>query len=285
MSVLRGIQRPDHEDHNQVVDRERPGEAAYELTQGGYPGPQGRDSESVSEHEELPMSASTVSARLIDEHRPGMTRATGMTRDAVQLVEELRRVIADERVLDAMAEVPRDMFAPVAVRDHAWENRAIPIGSGQTMSQPTVVARMCELLELRGDERVLDVGTGSGYHAAVLSRLAAQIYSIERHAHLSRQAESALANAGINNVKLLIGDGGQGYPECGPYDGINVAAVSDRVPAELEEQLALGGRLIIPLDGASERLTLVRRTESGIERQQLEPVRFVPLIRDCPSAS
>ncbi len=169
-----------------------------------------------------------------------------MTRSASELVQALRGMIDDERVLQAIGEVPRDMFVPGAVRNHAWENRALPIGAGQTISQPTVVARMCELLGLRGDERVLDVGTGSGYHAAILSRLAAQVYSIEREATLSSRAQAA----------------------------------SHLIPTALVQQLALGGRLVIPIDGDAQRLTLVHRTGAGIRRQDLDPVRFVPLVSD-----
>ncbi len=203
-----------------------------------------------------------------------------MTPGASELVQALRGMIDDERVLQAIAEVPRDMFVPDDVRNHAWENRALPIGAGQTISQPIVVARMCELLALRGDERVLDVGTGSGYHAAILARLAAQVYSIEREATLSRRAQAALMRAGIDNVSLLIGDGGLGYPDCAPYDAINVAAASHLIPTALVQQLAVGGRLVIPIDGDAQRLTLVHRTGAGIRRQDLDPVRFVPLVSD-----
>jgi protein-L-isoaspartate(D-aspartate) O-methyltransferase len=207
-----------------------------------------------------------------------MARATA---GADRLVELLRPHIGDERVLAAIAAVPRDLFVPNGLAEAAWENTALPIGGGQTISQPVVVARMCELLELGGDERVLDVGTGSGYHAAVLARLVAEIWSIERDPRLSRRAAPALAAAGIDNVHLIVGDGSRGYPPAAPYDAINVAAAaSGEPPRALEEQLAIGGRLVVPVDGPDQRLMRVRCTPEGFERTWHEPVRFVPLIED-----
>jgi protein-L-isoaspartate(D-aspartate) O-methyltransferase len=197
---------------------------------------------------------------------------------AEQLVEQLRPYIGDERVLAAIAAVPRDLFVPANLGDLAWENTALPIGSGQTISQPIVVARMCELLTLRGDEKVLDVGTGSGYHAAVLARLAREVWSIERKEALTRQAERNLAAAGIENVRLVVGDGSRGYPEEAPYDGINVAAVAHEVPAALEQQLGPDGRIVAPISDKEQRLMLARRRGDTIERILLEPVRFVPLV-------
>jgi protein-L-isoaspartate(D-aspartate) O-methyltransferase len=201
-----------------------------------------------------------------------------------RLVEELATHIADRRVLAAVADVPRDLFVPRSMRGEAWENTSLPIGHGQTISQPTVVARMCELLELRGDEHVLDVGTGSGYHAAVLAKLAAHVVSIERHAALSRAAAEALAAAGIDNVELVVGDGSRGHAESAPYDAINVAAGSRHgVPAALVEQLADGGRLVLPLDGGHQRLTLVRREGDRYRQKQHDAVRFVPLVTGKPA--
>jgi protein-L-isoaspartate(D-aspartate) O-methyltransferase len=201
-----------------------------------------------------------------------------MAADKAALIGQLARRIRDERVLAAMAAVPRDVFVPPELREEAWENTSLPIGAGQTISQPYVVARMCELLALRGDETVLDVGTGSGYHAAVLARLAARVISIERHESLSREAEAALAEAGIRNVSLVVGDGALGYPPEAPYGAINVAAGSARgVPAALTDQLADGGRLVIP-SGTAQRLVLVRRRGDRLEQERHDPVRFVPLV-------
>ena len=200
-------------------------------------------------------------------------------RPAARLLAELREHIADERVLEAVRQVPRDAFVPPELRSEAWENMPLPIGSGQTISQPLVVARMCELLELRGDERVLDVGTGSGYHAALLARLAAHVYSIELHAELSARAARALARAGSTNVTLVVGDGSRGLAGHAPFDAVNVAAAAGgRIPPALEEQLADGGRLVIPVEDGEQRLVLLRRTGSRCVAAALERVRFVPLV-------
>jgi len=195
-------------------------------------------------------------------------------------VKELRRAVADERVLDAVAAVPRDRFVPEYMLEEAWDNAPLPIGCGQTISQPLVVARMCELLELSGDERVLDVGTGSGYHAAVLAQLAAHVWSVETHEDLSRGAAIALGMAEVDNVTLVVGDGSAGLPEEAPFDAICVTAAAppDALPP-LEAQLAAGGRLVAPVVDGEERLVRSRLESSGVVREELEPVRFVPLVR------
>jgi protein-L-isoaspartate(D-aspartate) O-methyltransferase len=199
---------------------------------------------------------------------------------AKRLLAQLRRHVRDERVLAAIAAAPRDRFVPEELRNEAWENTPLPIGCGQTISQPLVVARMCELLELRGDERVLDVGTGSGWHAAVLSRLAARVWSIEMHAELAETAAATLAACGIDNVEVLVGDGGRGLPEQAPFGAINVAAAAGgRVPPALLEQLAPGGRLVAPVGDRDQRLVLACRDAAGeLTETTLERVRFVPLI-------
>jgi protein-L-isoaspartate(D-aspartate) O-methyltransferase len=199
---------------------------------------------------------------------------------AERLLAELRPYIRDERVLTAIAAVPRDLFVPDDLEDHAWANTALPIGSGQTISQPIVVARMCELLELTGDEHVLDVGTGSGYHAAVLARLARDVWSIERKPRLVELARHNLTAAGVQNVRVVVGDGSAGYPPEAPYDAINVAAAARDVPPALEGQLAERGRLVVPVDGRDQRLIVVRRQGEVLERRSQEPVRFVPLVGD-----
>jgi protein-L-isoaspartate(D-aspartate) O-methyltransferase len=203
-------------------------------------------------------------------------------RDQERLLGELRRHVADERVLEAMRAAPRDRFVPPALAADAWENVPLPIGAGQTISQPLVVARMCELLELRGDEELLDVGTGSGWHAAVLAQLAARVWSIEVHAELSRAAGERLAACGIDNVELVVGDGSRGLPAHAPYDAINVAAAAPggRVPPPLLDQLAPGGRLVAPVgDDDDQRLVAVKRgTDGSLRFAELERVRFVPLV-------
>ena len=198
-----------------------------------------------------------------------------MNRGRDRLLTQLRPQIDDDRVLQAIAAVPRDRFVPAALRRDAWQNVPLPIGAEQTISQPLVVARMCELLELRGDERILDIGTGSGYHAAILAFLGAHVWSIERHPALSAQAGKNLAAAGIGNVTLLVGDGARGLPEEAPFAAINVAAAATAVPPALEDQLVVGGKLVVPV---KDRLFVVERTADGVERRALERVRFVPLI-------
>jgi protein-L-isoaspartate(D-aspartate) O-methyltransferase len=186
------------------------------------------------------------------------------------------RGIEDERVLTAMNEVPREEFLPEDVRDAAYADGALPIGEGQTMSQPWIVAAMAEQLELDGDEKVLDVGTGSGYAAAVLSRLCAHVVTIERHASLTEAARAALARVGYRNVELRVGDGTQGVPDRAPYDGISVAATAlDKPPPALLDQLAPHAPLVIPLRRRGrEHLVRIR---DGREEVSV-PVRFVPLI-------
>ncbi len=201
----------------------------------------------------------------------------------VQLLRQLRPSIGDERVLAAIAEVPRERFVPLAHRHRAYENCALPISCGQTISQPLVVARMLELLRLGGRDIVLDVGTGSGYHAALLARLAAHVYTVERHAQLAELARQTLADLRIANVEVFIGDGSAGLPVHAPYDAINVAAATgDALPDALEAQLALGGRLVAPVGENRQRLMLAWRGLDGVRRRRLESVKFVPLVRGAP---
>ena len=200
---------------------------------------------------------------------------------SAHLARRLRPVISDERVLAAIASVPRELFVPRRERRRAYDNVALPIDCGQTISQPLVVARMLEMLALRDDDRALDVGTGSGYHAALLSRLCEHVWTIERHEQLSAEAEEAIGRLGIENVTFVVGDGWAGLPERAPFDAINVAAATgETIPVALEQQLAPGGRMVAPVGTTDQHLMLAERTREGIVRAKLEAVRFVPLVRD-----
>jgi protein-L-isoaspartate(D-aspartate) O-methyltransferase len=190
-----------------------------------------------------------------------------------------RRHVDDERVLAAMARVPRELFLPEELRDRAYDDAALPIGGGQTMSQPYIVAKMSELLSLDGDERVLDVGTGSGYHAAVLAELAAEVVTIERVPELAERAREALLAAGYDRVDVRVGDGTLGVPDRAPYDAIAVAAAAPVLPGSLYEQLRVGGRMVVPVGGrANQRLELIVKSPEGPAVVRSVPCRFVPLV-------
>lgn len=192
------------------------------------------------------------------------------------LYAELRHRGIDARVLRAMADVPRELFAVGVDPSRAYVNVPLPLPDGQTISQPLIVGRMVELLELSARDRVLDVGCGSGWHAAVMAQLADHVWAIERHPSLVALAGENLARAGVENVTVILGDGTLGWPDAAPYDAINVAAAArDRVPAELEAQLADGGRLVAPVD---DRLVVERRAGDRLVREAHEGVRFVPLV-------
>ncbi len=189
------------------------------------------------------------------------------------------RGIADQRVLHAMTQVPRHLFVPAKLREYAYADCALPIEDGQTISQPFMVAYMLQALRLDGSERVLDVGTGSGYAAAVLSLLAAHVYTIERSPVLASSARERLAQLGYTNVSVVEGDGTEGLPMHAPFDAISVAAASPWIPRPLLSQLAHGGRLVIPV-GSYDQQLLIRATcqDGEVLTEQLGKVRFVPLI-------
>lgn len=210
----------------------------------------------------------------------------GMTsqRTRLRMVERLRdQGIRDEAVLGALAEIPRHIFVDEALAHRAYEDIALPIGFGQTISNPWVVARMLELL--RGGQplgRVLEIGTGCGYQAALLARLAREVYSVERLSSLLMKARVKLRELRIANVRVKHADGQFGLKEAAPFEGIVMAAAATTVPEALVEQLAEGGRLVLPLGAREQYLTVVERSEDGISQTKLDPVRFVPLL---PGAS
>ena len=201
---------------------------------------------------------------------------------ALMVERQLRqRGVRDERVLEAMARVPRELFVPESLRAHAYDDGALPIGRGQTISQPFVVATICSLLALRGDERVLDVGTGSGYQAAVLAELAEEVVTVERIPALAEAARARLVDAGYGRVDVRVGDGSLGVPERAPFAAIAVAAAAPAVPHALYGQLCEGGRLVVPRGSLrGQELVIVIRSDDGpVERASI-PVRFVPLVGD-----
>jgi len=202
--------------------------------------------------------------------------------DPIQpLLDELQRHgISDERVLAALRRVPRDRFVPESIQDQAWANTALPIGAGQTISQPYIVALMTQALKLSGQERVLESGTGSGYQTVVLAELAGEVISLERHAILARAADSLIAEMGYRNVRIHIGDGTLGWPDDAPYDRVVVTAGAPRVPQPLLDQLAPeGGRIVIPIGHfRDQRLVALERRAGRVVEENLGPVRFVPLV-------
>lgn len=224
----------------------------------------------------------------MDRHGPTDPRS-GRT---IALEEEMRKLrirmvreqiesrgIHDLRVLEAMRSVPRHLFVPPELIWEAYDDNPLPIGEGQTISQPYMVAWMTELLRLKGEEKVLEVGTGSGYQAAILGRLAREVWSVEKEESLARQAEERLRRLGLDNVRVVVGDGSRGLPEHAPYDAVMVTAGSPNIPQPLLEQLAEGGRLVIPVGPSSlQMLNLVIREGNDFRREEKGGCVFVPLV-------
>ena len=206
----------------------------------------------------------------------------------VRLLMELRGLgVTDARVLGAMERVPRDAFVPAAFRDQAWENVALPIGQAQTISQPLVVALMTQALEVGERHKVLEIGTGSGYQAAVLAKLCRRVFTIERHRALLREAEKRFAELKLHNVTTRFGDGSKGWPEQQPFDRIIVTAAAPAVPQVLIDGLTEGGILVAPVgeERRDQQLLRIHRTKDGIVTEDLGPVRFVPLVEGLPRAA
>ena len=206
--------------------------------------------------------------------------SSSFTQDRLRMVRDqiIPRGVRDPRVLEAMRQVPRHCFVPPEYEAMAYSDGPLPIGQGQTISQPYIVALMSEMLELEGDETVLEVGTGSGYQAAVLAQLARTVHTIERHAALVEKAEQVLQALGVRHVVVHLGDGTLGLPRYAPYQAIMVTAASPVVPPPLLEQLADGGRLVIPVGGhGSQVLERWRRFGDTFDQEQILPVAFVPL--------
>jgi len=188
------------------------------------------------------------------------------------------RGVRDEKILDAMRKVPRHLFIPWNMRAYAYHDEPLPIGEGQTISQPYIVAYMSEVLRLKGNERILEVGTGSGYQAAVLAEIAKEVFTIEIVKSLSLKAKKVLDKLGYKNIYFKIGDGTLGWEEHASYDAIIVTAAPAKVPQALREQLRISGRMIIPVGSTFQELVLVTRGKKKFKEKKLLPVRFVPLI-------
>ncbi len=201
----------------------------------------------------------------------------------VRMVREqiLGRGVTEARVLAAMSRVPRLEFVPASLRDRAYEDGPLPIGHGQTISQPYVVAFMTAALEPKPDDRILEIGTGSGYQAAVLSGLVAEVFSIEIVEPLARRAEGDLKRLGYRNIQVRAGDGYLGWPEAAPFDAIIVTCAPDHIPQALVAQLKVGGRMIVPVgpQGGAQELYLLRKGPAGLAQQAVLPVRFVPMVK------
>jgi protein-L-isoaspartate(D-aspartate) O-methyltransferase len=206
----------------------------------------------------------------------------------IRLIMELRASgITDTRVLGAIERVPREIFTPPQFRDQAYENTALPIGRGQTLSQPTVVAMMSQALDIKPRMKVLEIGTGSGYQTAILAQLCRRVYTVERHKALLKEAEERFKTLRVHNVTTRLGDGWQGWPEQAPFERIMVTAAPPEIPAELLRQLGPHGIMVLPLgsEKRTQRLVKLSMTAEGYTTEDIASVRFVPLVEGLPSES
>ncbi|MGE5393133.1 MAG: protein-L-isoaspartate(D-aspartate) O-methyltransferase [Candidatus Saccharibacteria bacterium] len=202
-------------------------------------------------------------------------------KEAIQMVDNqlVPRGIYDQRILKAMKNTPRHLFVPKSYRSFAYDDRPVPIGKEQTISQPYIVAKMTELLELKGSEKVLEIGTGSGYQAAILSQLADTIYSIELIKLLEERAARLLKDQGYHNVMVKCDDGYKGWKEHAPFDAIIITAAPEVIPQTLVEQLKVNGRMVVPVGKTYQQLILITKTNKGIKKKNIFPVRFVPMVK------
>ncbi|MGH9459343.1 MAG: protein-L-isoaspartate(D-aspartate) O-methyltransferase [Thermoanaerobaculia bacterium] len=214
-----------------------------------------------------------------DSRAPGGAETDPMARARFRMVTDqiVARDVSDSAVIEAMRTVPRHRFVPPSEAPSAYEDRPLPIGYGQTISQPYIVAYMTQALDLGPGDRVLEIGTGSGYQAAVLAEIVREVYTIEIVPELARQARDTLAQLGYDNVHVREGDGYRGWPEAAPFDGIIVTAAPRRIPAPLIDQLALNGRMVVPVGDWYQELVILTKTAEGVIEQRTIPVRFVPM--------
>jgi len=207
-----------------------------------------------------------------------MERQYDALKEAMIQNQIVKRGVADPAVLSALRKVPRHLFVPEEYRREAYEDYPLPIGEGQTISQPYIVALMTQMLEVKPGHKVLEIGTGSGYQAAVLAELGAEVYTIEILPSLAEKARDRLKKLGYEKVHVLVGDGYRGYPAEAPFDAVIVTAAPEKIPQPLLDQLGLGGRLVVPIGKYSQELKLVRKTETGTTTEDMLPVRFVPMV-------
>ncbi len=240
----------------------------------GQPGEGGEEKESASGAPDAAGGGQKAEAEK-EESRFAAARLR-MVREQIEL-----RGIRDERVLEAMRKVPRHRFVPDRLTAFAYEDGPLPIGEGQTISQPYIVALMTELLHSKPGDRILEVGTGSGYQAAVLAEIGAEVYTIEIVEPLAAAARRLLEQMDYPRIRFRVGDGYRGWPEASPFDGIIVTAAPDHVPRPLVDQLKPGGRMVIPVGAGSQDLLVITRTAEGTERESVIPVRFVPMTGEA----
>lgn len=212
------------------------------------------------------------------EEREAQALRERMVQEQLIAAPDARQPITDTRVLAAMRAVPRHRFVPAAMQPFAYLDRPLPIGEGQTISQPYIVALMTELAQLASGEKALEIGTGSGYQAAILAELDASVYTIEIVEPLARRAQETLRALGVTSVQVRVGDGYLGWPEASPFDAILVTAAAPRIPEPLVEQLAINGRLVIPLGEWSQELLVITKTPEGLREERVIPVIFVPMV-------
>jgi len=205
-------------------------------------------------------------------------------REQMVRMQIIARGVKDPRVLEAMRAVPRHFFVPESFRAYSYKDQPLPIGQGQTISQPYIVAFMTEALELAGHERILEIGTGSGYQAAILAELVKEVYTIEIIDILGNRAKKVLQGLGYKNIHVMIGDGYKGWPEKAPFDAVIVTCAPEDIPAPLVEQLKEGGRMIIPVgpEGSIQKLVLATKEKGKLKRKNVMPVRFVPMVKGKP---
>ena len=229
---------------------------------------------SATQHSDRNNKSDSLQSEKNNDSTQWKTKAKEMVEDQM-----ISRGIKDKKVLQALENTPRHLFVPKTLQDFAYADRPLPIGEGQTISQPYIVAIMTELLELKGHEKVLEIGTGSGYQAAILSQLAETCYTIELIRELADESSALLKSQGYENVVAKCDDGYKGWPDHAPFDCIIITAAPEEIPEKLVEQLKPGGKMVVPVGKLFQQLLLITKTEKGIKKKNIIPVRFVPMVK------